>query len=49
VDVEVPAVLRELLRFNSHHTTPTITTMTMSQIIQSMAESFCPGGRVAVA
>ncbi len=49
VGVEAPAPLRELLRFNSHHTTPTITAMTMSQIIQSIAESFCPGGGVAVA
>jgi hypothetical protein len=28
-----------LLRFRSHHTTPTMRTMTMTQIIQSMAKT----------
>ena len=38
----VPALLRELLRFSNHHTTATMATMTISQRIQSIAESFCP-------
>ncbi len=29
--------------------TPTMTTMTMTQMIQSIAEPFCPQGKVAVA
>jgi hypothetical protein len=33
---EVPAPARELLRLSSHHTTATITTMTTSQISQSI-------------
>jgi hypothetical protein len=48
-DVDIPVVFPELLRFRSHQTTPTITTMTMTQIIQSMAEPFYPRGKVAVA
>ena len=37
-----PELLRELLRFRSHQTTATIATMTTSQMIQSIAEPFCP-------
>ena len=44
--VPVPAAdaepARELLRFSSHQTIATIATMTTSQMIQSIAEPFCP-------